>query len=128
LPSSPTNLERKVDVKLTGSVQQGKPLVHASGHAGKFWAKGANLGEQVGAIMVNEIQVFSFWYIFSVQSLKNPIGRAHIQPVVDKGYRFGVRNYYEATELVYACVCRSSGLQFTSEEVSIVYVRTSNIR
>jgi hypothetical protein len=93
-----------VDVKLTGSVQQGKPLVLATGHAGKFWAKGANLGEQVGAIMVNEVQVFSFWYIFTVQSLKFVTGRTHIQPVVVKGYCLGVRKHNETTSLVYACV------------------------
>jgi hypothetical protein len=32
-------------------------LVVATGSIGKYWARGAELGEQVAAVMVNKIQV-----------------------------------------------------------------------
>ncbi|KAG2038008.1 hypothetical protein BDR03DRAFT_919064 [Suillus americanus] len=46
-----------VNVKIEGQFTTGYPLVIASGPAGDFWANGANLGEQQGAIFVNNIQV-----------------------------------------------------------------------
>lgn len=40
-----------------GDLVPGKVLFIASGDAGKVWAKGAQLGEQKGAVLVNNIQV-----------------------------------------------------------------------
>jgi hypothetical protein len=47
------------EVKILGDTKsfEGKTLVIASGYAGKVWARGANLGEQSGAVMVNGVQV-----------------------------------------------------------------------
>lgn len=46
-----------VNIKIEGQFATGYPLVIASGPAGDFWASGADLGEQQGAIFVNNIQV-----------------------------------------------------------------------
>lgn len=46
-----------VHITIEGQFSTGHPLVIASGPAGKFWADGANLGEQHGAIFVNKVQV-----------------------------------------------------------------------
>ncbi|KAG1721203.1 uncharacterized protein EDB91DRAFT_1176647 [Suillus paluster] len=46
-----------VNIKIEGQFTTGYPLVIVSGPAGYFWADGANLGEQQGAIFVNNIQV-----------------------------------------------------------------------
>ncbi|KAG2340604.1 hypothetical protein BDR05DRAFT_915633 [Suillus weaverae] len=46
-----------VNIKIEGQFTTGCPLVIASGPAGDFWADGADLGEQQGAIFVNNIQV-----------------------------------------------------------------------
>ncbi|OJA07802.1 hypothetical protein AZE42_03420 [Rhizopogon vesiculosus] len=50
-----------VHVIIEGQFTTGHPLVIASGPAGKFWADGANLGEQQGTILVNNIQVGSLF-------------------------------------------------------------------
>ncbi|KII85607.1 hypothetical protein PLICRDRAFT_44935 [Plicaturopsis crispa FD-325 SS-3] len=47
----------EVDVKLVGNPSAGAPLVIATGDAGKEWAPGAKLGEQIGAVFVNKVQV-----------------------------------------------------------------------
>ncbi|KAJ8082496.1 hypothetical protein PM082_008351 [Marasmius tenuissimus] len=47
----------KFELKIAGSISQGSPLLAVFGDAGKYWAKGANLGEQHGAVFVNDIQV-----------------------------------------------------------------------
>jgi len=54
-----------VEVKILGNVEgvEGRKLVIASGEAGKVWARGANLGEQSGAVMVNGVQVCSWNFI-----------------------------------------------------------------
>ncbi|KAK7062569.1 hypothetical protein VNI00_000057 [Paramarasmius palmivorus] len=44
-------------IKVVGQSPKSRPLVVAFGDAGKYWAKGAELGEQTGAIMVNNVQV-----------------------------------------------------------------------
>ncbi|KAG7095121.1 hypothetical protein E1B28_005904 [Marasmius oreades] len=49
--------EHEFQVKIIGSVPQGTSLLAAFGDAGRYWAKGANLGEQIGAVFVNDIQV-----------------------------------------------------------------------
>ncbi|KAK0211134.1 hypothetical protein DFS33DRAFT_1407531 [Desarmillaria ectypa] len=46
-----------VNVKIVGSISTAGKLIVASGDAGKIWARGANLGEQTGAVYVNEISV-----------------------------------------------------------------------
>lgn len=46
-----------VKIKIEGQFTTGCPLVIASGRAGNFWADGADLGEQQGAIFVNNIPV-----------------------------------------------------------------------
>ncbi|KAF5366242.1 hypothetical protein D9758_005744 [Tetrapyrgos nigripes] len=45
------------EIKLAGSIPKDRPLIFASGDAGKYWAKGIKLGEQAGSIYVNKIQV-----------------------------------------------------------------------
>ena len=50
-------------IKMTGSISQGSSLLAAFGDAGKYWAKGANLGEQRGAVFVNDIQVRVFGWM-----------------------------------------------------------------
>jgi hypothetical protein len=47
------------EVKILGDVKrfEGRTLVIAGGDAGKVWARGAKLGEQSGAVMVNGVQV-----------------------------------------------------------------------
>lgn len=47
----------KFRIKISGRVAQGTTLLAAFGDAGKYWAKGADLGEQIGAVFVNDIQV-----------------------------------------------------------------------
>lgn len=46
-----------VNIKIESQITAGCPLVIASGPAGDFWADGADLGEQQGAIFVNNIQM-----------------------------------------------------------------------
>ncbi|TFK37065.1 hypothetical protein BDQ12DRAFT_685759 [Crucibulum laeve] len=57
--------ESQVEVKFIGDVPSERNLIIATGDAGKVWARGASLGEQTGAVMVNGVQiglVFSpFW-------------------------------------------------------------------
>lgn len=53
----PTDQVPIVNIKIEGQFTTGYPLVIASGPAGNFWADGANLGEQQGAIFVNNVQV-----------------------------------------------------------------------
>ncbi|KAG1717893.1 hypothetical protein EDB19DRAFT_1074764 [Suillus lakei] len=50
-----------VTIKIEGQFTPGYPLVIASGPAGDFWADGAGLGEQQGAVFVNNIQVGSLF-------------------------------------------------------------------
>lgn len=51
--------DTSVDVKITGDIPSGKALAIASTDAAVFWAKGASLGEQIGAVFVNNVQVQS---------------------------------------------------------------------
>jgi len=44
-------------VKILGELPQGRNLIVATGDVAKYWARGADLGEQSGAIAVNNIQV-----------------------------------------------------------------------
>lgn len=46
-----------INVKFIGDLPQLQSLVIATGDVANFWAKGTDLGEQSGAILVNEIQV-----------------------------------------------------------------------
>ncbi|KZP27712.1 hypothetical protein FIBSPDRAFT_780625 [Athelia psychrophila] len=59
LSTSASQPVKEVNVKLTGDIKQrrGRTLVVATGHAAKIWAKGANLGEQIGGALVNGVQV-----------------------------------------------------------------------
>ncbi|KDR79097.1 hypothetical protein GALMADRAFT_154087 [Galerina marginata CBS 339.88] len=52
-----TQEDTKVDIKISGELPQENTLVIASGDVGTFWAKGADLGEQTGAIFVNRVQI-----------------------------------------------------------------------
>ncbi|KAF8910325.1 hypothetical protein CPB85DRAFT_683723 [Mucidula mucida] len=45
------------DIKVVGDIAKDRPLIIASGDAGKFWARGAHLGEQMGGVYVNTIAV-----------------------------------------------------------------------
>jgi hypothetical protein len=53
------NLPLAIDVQVVGTVTPVpvSGLVVATGSMGKYWARGAELGEQVAAVMVNKIQV-----------------------------------------------------------------------
>ncbi|KAF9004660.1 hypothetical protein BDQ17DRAFT_1278843 [Cyathus striatus] len=58
LHASPTNdTPPTVDVKIIGNLPTGNKLVIATGEAGRHWARGASLGEQTGAVMVNGVQI-----------------------------------------------------------------------
>ncbi|KAF7977536.1 hypothetical protein HWV62_3310 [Athelia sp. TMB] len=57
--SAPGSQKCKVaDVKITGDIKErnGRSLVVATGDVAKVWARGANLGEQIGAVLVNGVQ------------------------------------------------------------------------
>ncbi|KAF5342752.1 hypothetical protein D9757_014510 [Collybiopsis confluens] len=45
------------EIKIVGEIPANRPLILASGHAGKYWAKGCQLGEQIGGVYVDKIQV-----------------------------------------------------------------------
>ncbi|GLB41105.1 hypothetical protein LshimejAT787_0903200 [Lyophyllum shimeji] len=53
-PSAPNQV---AGVKILGDLPQGRDLVIATGDVAKYWARGADLGEQSGAVAVNNIQV-----------------------------------------------------------------------
>ncbi|KAK2460005.1 hypothetical protein APHAL10511_008011 [Amanita phalloides] len=46
-----------LSVKILGSLPKEKELIIATGDGGKFWAKGAHLGEQKGTVQVNKVDV-----------------------------------------------------------------------
>ncbi|KAF8955389.1 hypothetical protein BDZ97DRAFT_1907691 [Flammula alnicola] len=54
---SPQPEDVKIEVKILGGITPGKCLAIASGDAGNFWAKGADLGEQTASVLVNGVQV-----------------------------------------------------------------------
>jgi hypothetical protein len=54
-PSQPSTV--KLDVKLVGNIPAHRGLVVASGDPGPFWARGADLGEQTGAVAMNGLQI-----------------------------------------------------------------------
>ncbi|KAF8066836.1 hypothetical protein FPV67DRAFT_1211773 [Lyophyllum atratum] len=45
------------EVKILGDLPQGRNLIVATGDVAKYWARGVDLGEQSGAVAVNNIQV-----------------------------------------------------------------------
>ncbi|KAK0228981.1 hypothetical protein IW262DRAFT_1354099 [Armillaria fumosa] len=55
------DVSEPVNVKIVGSIPTAGKLVVASGDAGRIWARGANLGEQTGAVYVNEVSVGLFF-------------------------------------------------------------------
>ncbi|KAG2124374.1 hypothetical protein DEU56DRAFT_827498 [Suillus clintonianus] len=61
LTTQPTDQGPVINIKIEGQFTPGYPLVIASDPAGNFWADGADLGEQHGAIFVNHIQVGSLF-------------------------------------------------------------------
>lgn len=44
-------------MKVVGDLSSNRPLIVVSGNAGQYWAKGSSLGEQTGAVYVNDTQV-----------------------------------------------------------------------
>ncbi|KAJ3890304.1 hypothetical protein GG344DRAFT_88927 [Lentinula edodes] len=46
-----------LEMKVVGDLSSNRPLIVVSGNAGKYWAKGSSLGEQTGAVYVNDTQV-----------------------------------------------------------------------
>ncbi|KAK0496980.1 hypothetical protein EDD18DRAFT_183085 [Armillaria luteobubalina] len=58
-PRPSQDVSEPVNVKVVGSIPTAGKLVIATGDAGRIWARGANLGEQTGAVYVNEISVCS---------------------------------------------------------------------
>ncbi|KAH7905724.1 hypothetical protein BJ138DRAFT_1017328, partial [Hygrophoropsis aurantiaca] len=46
-----------LNIRFAGNIKQGSPSFIVSGNTGREWARGAKLGEQRGAIYVNEIQI-----------------------------------------------------------------------
>lgn len=59
LESASAEDKTELELKIVGEIPQGKPLIVASGLAGRCWARGADLGEQVGGVYVNQICVRS---------------------------------------------------------------------
>ncbi|KAG5653778.1 hypothetical protein H0H81_010619 [Sphagnurus paluster] len=55
-PSSSVNENQVADARVIGNIPEGRSLVLATGDVAKYWARGALLGEQSGAVMVNNIQ------------------------------------------------------------------------
>ncbi|KAJ7131691.1 hypothetical protein C8R43DRAFT_1024300 [Mycena crocata] len=55
----PTSHAAPIDVQLVGDLKSVpvSGLLVATGDVGKYWARGADLGEQIGAVMVDKIQV-----------------------------------------------------------------------
>ncbi|RDB26691.1 hypothetical protein Hypma_005282 [Hypsizygus marmoreus] len=53
------------DVKVIGELPQERNIVVATGDVAKYWARGANLGEQSGAVAVNNIQVCKVGLVFN---------------------------------------------------------------
>ncbi|KAK0463702.1 uncharacterized protein EV420DRAFT_1618658 [Desarmillaria tabescens] len=51
------DVSEPVSIKMVGSVSTAGKLIVASGDAGRIWARGANLGEQTGAVYVNDISM-----------------------------------------------------------------------
>lgn len=47
----------ELDIKLLGDIPPQRNLVVATGDPGAFWARGADLGEQTGAVAVNGVQI-----------------------------------------------------------------------
>ncbi|KAG5645964.1 hypothetical protein DXG03_004756 [Asterophora parasitica] len=56
-PSNSQSSNQVADVKILGQLPPGRNLVIATGDVAKYWARGAELGEQSGAVYVNNIQV-----------------------------------------------------------------------
>ncbi|KAK0440973.1 hypothetical protein EV421DRAFT_1904906 [Armillaria borealis] len=56
-PRPSQDVSEPVNVKIVGSIPTAGKLIVASGDAGRIWARGANLGEQTGAVYVNQISV-----------------------------------------------------------------------
>lgn len=55
---SQSNLDMvAVDVAIVGDLPKDVPLIIASGDGGRSWTKGACLGEQCGAVVLNGVQV-----------------------------------------------------------------------
>ncbi|KAF8625695.1 hypothetical protein AX15_005265 [Amanita polypyramis BW_CC] len=46
-----------LSVRILGSFSKGKSVIIATGEGGKYWAKGAKLGEQTGTVQANNIEV-----------------------------------------------------------------------
>ncbi|KAF9465847.1 hypothetical protein BDZ94DRAFT_1252388 [Collybia nuda] len=61
LHSSPLEPHLIVDVNVVGDLPKKSKLVLATGEVAKYWARGANLGEQNGGIYVNKIQIGSIF-------------------------------------------------------------------
>ncbi|KAG6866160.1 hypothetical protein C0991_008114 [Blastosporella zonata] len=58
LPTAGSHLDRVTEVKLIpGDLPQGKSLIIATGDVANYWARGADLGEQIGGAYVNKIQI-----------------------------------------------------------------------
>ncbi|KIY66337.1 hypothetical protein CYLTODRAFT_377937 [Cylindrobasidium torrendii FP15055 ss-10] len=57
LASASVEDKTELEVKIVGEIPTGKPLVVASEISGRCWARGADLGEQLGGVYVNQICV-----------------------------------------------------------------------
>ncbi|KAF8347527.1 hypothetical protein F5887DRAFT_1131225 [Amanita rubescens] len=55
--SNPNDNPSALSVRILGDLPKGKGLVIATGDGGKYWAKGANLGEQMGTVQANNMEV-----------------------------------------------------------------------
>lgn len=58
-PRPSQDVSEFMNVKIVGSIPTAGKLIITSGDAGRIWARGAKLGEQTGAVYVNEISVRS---------------------------------------------------------------------
>ncbi|KAF8901138.1 hypothetical protein CPB84DRAFT_1623299, partial [Gymnopilus junonius] len=53
----PSPQDTTADVRISGDIPVGNTLAIASADVALFWAKGASLGEQIGGVFVNKIQI-----------------------------------------------------------------------
>ena len=107
-----------------GDLTPGKVLFIASGDAGKVWGEGAQLGEQKGAVMVNNIQVcFSDVGLALKTDYISELGWINVQSKMDTtGYSNHLRVCYKAARLGNADLCRGLAAVLETFKVNIYLI------
>ncbi|KAF8632646.1 hypothetical protein AX17_004779 [Amanita inopinata Kibby_2008] len=54
---NPNDNPSALSVRIVGNLQKGRGLMVVSGEGGKYWAKGAKLGQQTGTVQANNVEV-----------------------------------------------------------------------